>query len=40
MAFTATDPKLLDGLEEGDKVRFTADRKNGKYLVTAIRAMK
>ncbi|HEY1228368.1 MAG TPA: copper-binding protein [Ramlibacter sp.] len=40
MAFTATDPKLLDGLEGGDKVRFTADRKNGKYLVTAIRAMK
>ena len=36
MVFTATDPKLLDGLKEGDKVRFTADKKDGAYLVTAI----
>jgi Cu(I)/Ag(I) efflux system periplasmic protein CusF len=37
MVFTATDPKLLDGLKEGDKVRFTAGLKDGTYLVTAIR---
>jgi len=36
MVFTAVDPKLLDGLKEGDKVRFTADRKDGKFVVTAI----
>jgi len=40
MVFTASDPKLLDGIKEGDKVRFTADKKNGKYLVTAIQAVK
>jgi Cu/Ag efflux protein CusF len=38
MVFTATDPKLLQGLKQGDKVRFTADKsKDGTYLVTAIR---
>lgn len=36
MVFTATDPKLLEGLKPGDKVRFTADRRNGSYVVTAI----
>lgn len=36
MVFTAADPKLLDGLKQGDKVRFTADRKDGTYIVTAI----
>lgn len=36
MVFTAADPKLLDGLKEGDKVRFTADRKDGTFVVTAI----
>lgn len=40
MVFTAADPKLLDGLKEGDKVRFTADRKEGAYLVTAIRVVQ
>ena len=37
MVFTAADPALLDGLKEGDKVRFTADRKDGRFVVTAIR---
>jgi Cu(I)/Ag(I) efflux system periplasmic protein CusF len=36
MVFTAADKKLLDGLKEGDKVRFTADKQNGTYVVTAI----
>lgn len=36
MVFTATDPKLLEGLKPGDKVRFTGDRRNGTYVVTAI----
>ncbi|WP_093168765.1 copper-binding protein [Variovorax sp. YR216] len=36
MVFTVADPKLLDGLNEGDKVRFAADRKDGKFVVTAI----
>lgn len=40
MVFTAVDPKLLDGLKPGDRVRFTADKKNGIYIVTAIEAVK
>ncbi|MEP7296965.1 MAG: copper-binding protein [Burkholderiales bacterium] len=36
MVFKAADPKLLDGLKEGDKVRFTAERVNGAIEVTAI----
>ena len=36
MVFAVADPKLLDGLNEGDKVRFTADKKEGKFVVTAI----
>ncbi|OZI28119.1 RND transporter [Bordetella genomosp. 1] len=30
------DPKLLDGIKPGDKVSFTATRKDGRYIVTAI----
>jgi Cu/Ag efflux protein CusF len=40
MVFTATDPKLLQGLKQGDKVRFTADKKDGTYLVIAIEPSK
>ena len=40
MVFTAADPKLLEGLKQGDKVRFTADRKDGTFIVTAIEAAK
>ena len=40
MVFTATDKKLLDGLKEGDKVRFNADKKNGSYVVTALQAVR
>ena len=40
MVFKASDPKLLDGLKEGDKVRFTAEKLNGTIAVTAIRVVK
>jgi Cu/Ag efflux protein CusF len=40
MVFKAADPKLLDGLKEGDKVKFTAERVNGAIAVTAIEAAK
>jgi Cu/Ag efflux protein CusF len=30
------DPALLANIKAGDKVRFTATRKDGKYVVTAI----
>jgi Cu(I)/Ag(I) efflux system protein CusF len=36
MVFRAADPKLLEGLKEGDKVRFAADRINGAITVTRI----
>jgi Cu(I)/Ag(I) efflux system protein CusF len=39
MVFRATDPKLLEGLKQGNKVRFTADKKDGAFLVTAIQVM-
>ena len=40
MVFTVADPKLLDGLKQGDKVRFTADKKDGTFIVTGIEAVK
>jgi len=40
MVFKASDPKLLDGLKEGDKVRFTAEKVDGAIAVTAIRLVK
>lgn len=36
MVFRVTDPKWLDGLKEGDKLSFTADRVNGVFTVTSI----
>ena len=40
MVFKATDSKMLDGLKEGDKVRFSADRINGAISVTRIEVAK
>lgn len=40
MVFTAQEPKLLEGLKQGDKVRFTADKKDGAFIVTAIELAK
>lgn len=38
MVFRVSDGKLLEGLKEGDKVRFTAEQVNGVTTVTAIEA--
>ena len=40
MVFKASDPKLLDGLKEGDKVKFTAEKLNGAIAVTSIELVK
>jgi Cu(I)/Ag(I) efflux system periplasmic protein CusF len=36
MVFKVADPKMLDRIKEGDKVRFVADKVNGAITVTAI----
>lgn len=36
MVFTATKPEILDGLKVGDRVRFSADKVKGQYIVTRI----
>ena len=40
MVFKAADPKLLDGLKEGDKVRFTAEKVNGALALTALQVVE
>jgi Cu/Ag efflux protein CusF len=40
MVFQVADPRMLETLKEGDKVRFVADKVNGVYTVTAIEAVK
>jgi Cu(I)/Ag(I) efflux system protein CusF len=40
MVFRVADPKLLDGLKEGDKVKFNAEKVNGAFTVTAIHPVK
>ena len=40
MVFKVADPKMLDGIKEGDKVKFTADKVNGAITVTAIEPAK
>ena len=36
MVFRVANPKLLERLAVGDKVRFAADKVNGSYTVTAL----
>ena len=36
MVFRVSDPKMLDKLQAGDRVRFLVDKVNGAYTVTAI----
>lgn len=36
MVFRVADPKLLDNLQPGDKVRFAADKIDGAITVTAL----
>ncbi len=40
MVFKAADPKLLEKLNPGDKVKFHAEQVNGALTVTAIEAAK
>ncbi len=40
MVFKVADPKLLEGLKEGDKVKFSAENVNGAIVVTAIQVLK
>jgi Cu/Ag efflux protein CusF len=40
MVFRVSEPKLLDGLKEGDRIRFAAERVNGQFTVTAVEAAK
>jgi Cu/Ag efflux protein CusF len=36
MVFRVRDPKMLDGLNVGDKIRIEADKVDGQYTVTAL----
>ncbi len=36
MAFKVHDPKMLDGLAVGDRVRFVAERIDGQYTVLSL----
>ena len=40
MVFRVADPKVLDTLKEGDKFKFTAEKVNGAFTVTAIEPAK
>jgi len=40
MVFKVADPKMLDSIKEGDRVKFAADRVNGAITVTAIEPAK
>lgn len=40
MVFKVADPKLLDTIKQGDKVKFAADNVNGALTVTAIEVAK
>jgi len=40
MVFKVADPKMLDQLKEGDKVRFAAERSGGVITVTRIETIK
>lgn len=40
MVFKVSDPKLLDSIKEGDKVKFSADKVNGAITVTAIEPIR
>ncbi|HEX6361415.1 MAG TPA: copper-binding protein [Albitalea sp.] len=40
MAFPVADPKLLDAVKSGDKVRFTAEKVGGAVTVTGLQPAK
>lgn len=37
MSFPVADPKLLEGVQPGQRVEFDVEHRNGMYTVTAIR---
>ena len=40
MVFRAKDPAMLDKLTEGDKIKFTAEKVEGVYTVTAVTVVR
>jgi len=40
MVFRVADPKMLEAVKEGDKVRFTAERLDGAIVVTTLQPAK
>jgi Cu/Ag efflux protein CusF len=40
MVFQVKDPAMVDQVKAGDKIRFSADKVNGAYIVTGIEAAK
>lgn len=36
MVFRAKDPKMLEGLAVGDKIRFSAEKIDGAFTITAV----
>ncbi len=40
MSFRVADPKQMEGLAVGDKVRFMPDRVNGQYVITKIEKLQ
>jgi Cu/Ag efflux protein CusF len=40
MVFRVADPKMLESVKQGDKVRFSADRAGGGFTVTSIELTK
>ncbi|HSW08011.1 copper-binding protein [Aquabacterium sp.] len=40
MVFKVADPKMLDALKVGDKVKFAAEKVDGAFVVTAIQSTK
>ena len=40
MVFKVSNPKMLDSIKEGDKVKFAADKVNGALTVTVIEAAR
>ena len=40
MVFNVSDPSMLDKVQAGDKVRFTATNDGGKFTVTEIQPVK
>jgi len=40
MSFRVTNPQWLTAVQPGDKIRFSADKVNGQYTITALEVRK